>query len=286
MSNNLTAQEWDIEIKPHSGLFDLKLKDLWSYRDLLMMFVKRDIVTVYKQTLLGPLWFFIQPILTTLTFVVIFGNIAHISTDGLPQVVFYMCGITTWNYFSEAFTNTSKTFTENANIFGKVYFPRLILPMSKVISGLVKFFIQFGLFICFFFYFYLTTDKIHPNLTILLVPYYILLMAVLGLGFGLIFSSLTTKYRDLTFLIAFGVQLLMYATPVIYPISEIHDEFYLLIIKSNPMTAIVEGFRYAFLGNGAFNWNAVLYTTIFSFATLFTGIIIFNRVEKSFMDTV
>lgn len=286
MSNSSSSQEWDIEIKPQTGLFDLNLKDLWRYRDLLMMFVKRDIVTVYKQTLLGPLWFFIQPILTTITFVVIFGNIAQIGTDGLPQALFYMGGITTWNYFSEAFTNTSKTFIENANIFGKVYFPRLILPLSKVISGLVKFFIQFGLFIAFFLYYYITDDTIHPNWTLVLIPFYILLMAVLGLGFGLIFSSLTTKYRDLTFLIAFGVQLLMYGTTVIYPLSEVKSELLRNVIKANPMTPIIEGFRFAFTGAGSFDWFTLSLSTLFSFAVLCIGVVIFNRVEKSFMDTV
>src|SRR6478609_10593869 len=190
MSHNSSGENWDIEIRPKSGLIRFNLQELWQYRDLLVMFVKRDIVTVYKQTLLGPLWFFIQPLMTTVIFVVIFGQIAKISTGNIPQVLFYLCGITTWGYFAESFTNTSKTFTDNASIFGKVYFPRLIIPISKVISGLIKFFIQLTLFLAFFVYYWLTTDKIHPNITLLLLPYYLLLMAILGLGFGIIFSSL------------------------------------------------------------------------------------------------
>lgn len=287
MINSSDIQKWDIEIKPKSGLFDLNLKEIWQYRDLLIMFVKRDFVTVYKQTLLGPLWFFIQPILTTIIYVIIFGNIAKISTDGVPPILFYMCGITTWNYFSEAFINTSRTFTENSNIFGKVYFPRLILPLSKILSGVIKFVIQFGLFLAIFFYFLFTDNTtIHPNWTILMVPYYLILMAILGLGFGIIFSSLTTKYRDLSFLISFGIQLLMYATPVIYPISQIDNELFLMIIKANPMTSIVEGFRFAFLGSGKCDVSMLAYSSIFAITTLFAGIIIFSKVEKSFMDTV
>ena len=286
MSNSSSTKHWDIEIKPKTGLFDIGFQEIWRYRDLLMMFVKRDFVTVYKQTLLGPFWFFIQPVMTTLIYVIIFGHVARIPTDNIPPTLFYICGITTWNYFSEAFVNTSKTFLENANIFGKVYFPRLILPLSKVVSGLIKFSIQFALFLGIFFYYYCTTNDLHPNWTIVLIPYYMLIMAVLGLGFGIIFSSLTTKYRDLTFLISFGIQLLMYATPIIYPVSQIKDKLFLTLIKANPMTAIVEGFRYAFLGSGVCDWNLLLYSTCVAAVALITGVIIFNRVEKSFMDTV
>ena len=282
-----TEQEsWDLVIKPHRGLLSLHLDDLWRYRDLLRMFVHRDIVTVYKQTVLGPVWFVIQPILTTAMYVLVFGRIANISSDGVPRVLFYLSGIVIWNYFSESFNKTSQTFRMNATIFGKVYFPRLIMPLSVVTSGLIKFFIQFGFFLAVLAYYILSgNEAIHPNWTIVLVPLYILLMGGLGLGFGLIFTSLTTKYRDLTFLITFGVQLLMYATPVIYPVSTIPEQ-YKAYIMANPMTSILEGFKYAFLGAGQISLNGLLYSTGFTLTILFIGIVIFNRTEKSFIDTV
>jgi lipopolysaccharide transport system permease protein len=285
MSDSTSSQVWDIEIKAKPNFFQINLKEIWKYRDLLIMFIRRDFVTVYKQTILGPLWFFIQPILTTFTFVIIFGEIAQIKTGDIPQVLFYMSGVTIWNYFSDTLLTTSKTFTENASVFGKVYFPRIILPLSKVFSGLIKFLIQFLLFLVFFIYFYLTTDNIHPNWTILLLPFYISIMAVLGLGLGIIFSSLTTKYRDLTFLISFGIQLLMYATPVIYPLSKIPSK-YLIYIQANPMTAIVERFRFSFLGTGDGSWTLLIYSATISVVIFCIGILLFNRVEKSFMDTV
>jgi lipopolysaccharide transport system permease protein len=276
---------WDLEIKPQSHLLDINFRDLWRYRDLLRMFVKRDIVTVYKQTVLGPIWFIVQPILTTAIYILVFGNIANISTDGLPQVLFYLSGIVIWNYFSESFNTTSKTFTENAGIFGKVYFPRLIMPLAKITSGLIKFGIQFAFFLVIFSWFLIAGSSISPNIYMLLIPVYVLLMAGLGLGFGIIFTSLTSKYRDLTFLISFGVQLLMYATPVIYPVSTIPDQ-YRPLIMANPMTPIVEGFRYAILGTGTFDWWHLAYSGGFMLTTLFIGIVIFNKVEKTFMDTV
>jgi len=278
-------EQWDLVIRPRRSIFQIDIKAIWEYRDLLAMFVKRDIVVVYKQTILGPLWFFIQPIMTTLIYIIVFGRIARISTDGVPMILFYLSGIIMWNYFSECFNITAKTFTDNAGIFGKVYFPRLIMPLSKVISGLIKFGIQFGLFLLVYFYFLFHTESIHPNISLLLVPYLILIMALLGLGFGIIFTSLTTKYRDLNFLISFGVQLLMYATPVIYPVSAIPEK-YKLYILANPMTPIIEAFKHAFLGTGYLNASGLLYATAFTLVTLLIGVIIFNKTEQNFIDTV
>ncbi len=285
-TNTPDSESWDLVIKPERGLLSLHLDDLWRYRDLLRMFVHRDIVTVYKQTVLGPAWFVIQPILTTAIYVLIFGRIANISSDGLPRVLFYLSGIVIWNYFSESFNKTSQTFKMNANIFGKVYFPRLVMPLSVVTSGLIKFFIQFGFFLVVLgYYIWSGNDAIHPNWTIALTPIYILLMGGLGLGFGLIFTSLTTKYRDLTFLITFGVQLLMYATPVIYPVSTIPEQ-YKMYIMANPMTSILEGFKYAFLGAGQVSGPGLLYSAGFTAIILFAGIVIFNKTERNFIDTV
>ncbi|QYH37955.1 ABC transporter permease [Algoriphagus sp. NBT04N3] len=277
--------DWDFRIQPSESLFRLGLKEVWNYRDLLMLFVKRDIVTVYKQTILGPLWFFIQPILTTITFMFVFGNLAGISTDGVPQILFYLSGITIWNYFNELLTQTSKTFTENAPIFGKVYFPRLILPLSKVISNLLKFGIQFGLFLAVLTIFLVRGADVHPNLHILFVPVLLAMMGGVGLGFGLISSALTTKYRDLTFLITFGVQLLMFASPVIYPMSSLSPE-YQQILWFNPLTSILEAFKFAFLGSGIFSWVWLSYSAAFTALLLTLGALIFNKIEKSFIDTV
>ena len=285
MNKHTEESEWTLEIKPVSGWFNLHLKDIWRYRDLLFMFVRRDFVAVYKQTILGPFWFFIQPILTTITFTIVFGNIAKIPTEGIPPVLFYMSGIVCWGYFSDCLTRTSSTFIANASIFGKVYFPRLVTPLSSVISLLLKFGIQMLLLIGFVIYFKASGSDINPNIYILLTPYLILLMAGLGLGFGILVSSLTTKYRDFAFLVGFGVQLLMYATPVIYPLSQAPEK-YRWIIQANPMTAIIETFRFAFLGAGTFGFGNLIYTTIFTIVILGIGIIIFNRVEKTFMDTV
>lgn len=281
----MKSEHWDLVIRPRRSILDIDLKAIWEYRDLLTMFVRRDIVVVYKQTILGPLWFFVQPILTTLIYILVFGRIAKISTDGVPMILFYLSGIIMWNYFSECFNITAKTFTENANIFGKVYFPRLIMPLSKVISGLIKFGIQFALFLLVYFYFLFNTNSIHPNFNLLLVPYLVALMAILGLGFGIIFTSLTTKYRDLNFLIAFGVQLLMYATPVIYPVSAIPEK-YKLYIMANPMTPIIEAFKNAFLGAGHISLWGLVYATLFTLVVFLLGILIFSKTEQNFIDTV
>ena len=272
-------------ITPRKSLFDLKLKEVWNYRDLFLLFIRRDITVSYKQTVLGPLWFFIQPLLTTLMFLLIFGRIARISTGGVPPILFYLGGITVWNYFSECIRLTSDTFVKNAGLFGKVYFPRIITPLSIVSSNLVKFSIQFALFLGVFFYYYLTNAQIQPNITLLFLPVYILILAVLALGFGLIISAMTTKYRDLTFLIQFGIQLWMYATPVIYPISQIPEK-YRWAIMANPVSSIVEAFKYGFTGSGDFYLKGVLYSGIFAIVLFFIGVAIFNRTEKTFMDTV
>ncbi len=273
-------------IKPQSNLLDLNLKELWTYRDLIRMYVKRDIVTFYKQTILGPLWFVIQPILTTIMFMFVFGNLAGISTDGIPQPLFYFAGITLWNYFSDCLTRNSKIFIENQAVFGKVYFPRLVLPISITISNLVRFFIQFGIFLGIFVYYMFQPEyNIQPNITLLLLPVLILMTAGLSLGFGIIFSSMTTKYKDLTFLLQFGVQLWMYATPVIYPLNSFSaDKQWLLAL--NPMTSIIEMFKYAFVGQGVFSWMYLAYSFAFMVILLFVGIVVFNKVEKGFMDTV
>lgn len=278
-------EHWDLTIKPHSKWYDLRLKEILRYKDLLFLFVRRDFVSVYKQTILGPLWFFIQPIITAITFTVIFGNLAHISTDGLPPVLFYMCGITLWNYFSETLTKTSDTFSANANIFGKVYFPRMIMPLSVVISNLIKLGVQFLLFIIVWIYFLIKSDVIHPNYAMALVPFLIILMGFMGLSFGIIISSLTTKYRDLKFLVSFGVQLLMYASPIVYPLSIVPEKYKLLIV-ANPVTSIIETFKYAFLGVGEFNWFYLAYSLVFTIILFFISLIIFHKVEKTFMDTV
>ena len=284
---NKEADGWDLVIEPRSHIFQLHLAEVWRYRYLLWMFVKRDLVSVYKQTILGPIWFFIQPILTTITFMVVFGNIAKISTDRLPQTLFYLAGITVWNYFSETLTATSNTFINNASIFGKVYFPRLVLPLSKVISGLIKFGIQFLLFILVLVYFLIKGSGIHPDGwdIVLVTPVVLLIMAGLGLGMGLILSALTTKYRDLTFLITFGIQLGMYATPVIFPFSSLSSK-YKSIIQANPMSPLVEAFRKVYLGTGELNWGWLGYSFACMTVLLIIGVIIFNRVEKTFMDTV
>jgi lipopolysaccharide transport system permease protein len=278
-------EDWTEIIEPHSSLLDLRLNELWRYRDLVMMFVRRDIVANYKQTILGPLWFFVQPLLTTLMFVLVFGRMAGISTDGLPMMVFYLAGITIWNYFSETLNKTATVFKDNAQMFGKVYFPRLTMPFSIVIANLVRFGIQLALFLAVWAYYYFSTDTLHPNSYLLLLPLLVLLMGLVALGFGMIISSLTTKYKDLIFLLTFGVQLLMYATPVIYPLSSIPAK-YKWIILSNPMSSIVETFRYGFLGTGSFSWMNLGYSTVVTFAILLLGTLVFNKVERTFTDTV
>ncbi len=278
-------EEWDMIIEPQGNLFNLKLKDVWQYRDLLGLLVKRDFVSFYKQTILGPLWFFIQPILTTIMFTFVFGRLAGLSTDDLPQPLFYMAGITAWNYFADCLTKTSTVFKDNANIFGKVYFPRLIMPLSIVASNLVRFGVQFILFLAVMVYYNIRGGFIHPTWAIALFPVVVILMAALGLGAGMIISAMTTKYRDLTFLITFGIQLLMYATTVIYPLSAAPEK-YKWLIKLNPMTALIETFRYGFLGKGGFTWALLGYAVCVTTVLLFFGIIIFNKVERNFVDTV
>lgn len=275
-------------IVPKKNLFDVNLKEIWQYRDLLFLFVKRDFVATYKQTVLGPLWFIIQPIFTTLIFTLIFGKLASIPTDNLPPVLFYMCGITCWNYFSESLTKTSNTFTSNANIFGKVYFPRLIIPLSVIISNLIKFVIQGFIFLLFLLYYYYQGATVNPNLTILILPVLLCLMAGLGLGFGILISSLTTKYRDFQFLVVFGVQLFMYATPVVYPLSLAKEKLgvYSWVAFANPMSSIIEAMKFSFLGQGEFSFYHLAYSFIFMIILLFIGIITFNKVEQTFMDTV
>jgi len=285
MNTEDKEKNWTTIISPRSGWLNINLRELWWYRDLIMLFVRRDFVSQYKQTILGPLWFLIQPLMSTLVFTVIFGTIAQIPTDGLPQVMFYMAGITSWTYFANCFTKTSNTFIGNAAIFGKVYFPRLAVPVSIVISNLITFAIQFGLFIVFLLYFYFKGSSIQPNMWILLTPLLLVQMAALGLGVGILVSSMTTKYRDLSHAVGFGVQLWMYVTPVVYPLSQIPEKWRWLSAL-NPMTAIVESFRYAFLGAGAIQpWVmgvSIGMTTLF----LILGIILFSKVEKTFIDTV
>jgi lipopolysaccharide transport system permease protein len=279
-------EKWDLIIKPQQKLLNLDLKEIWRYRDLLTLFVKRDIVTVYKQTVLGPVWFFVQPIMTMLVYVVVFGNVAEISTDEIPKPLFYLSGIIIWNYFSECFMQTSNTFSTNQDMFGKVYFPRLIMPLSKVVSGLIKFTIQFSLFLIVYLYFIIDGEAaISASLSLLLIPFFMLLMAGLGLGFGLIFTSMTTKYRDLQFLIQFGVQLLMYATPIIYPMSLIEGKLK-MVISLNPLAHIVEAFKYSFLGRGELSFYGLAYATVFTIVVLIAGVLIFNRTERNFVDTV
>lgn len=279
-------KNWDLIVKPQSSLFDLNLGELWRYRDLLMLFVKRDIVSVYKQTILGPLWFFIQPVLTALTFSIIFGRMAGLSTDGNPPFLFYLAGITCWNYFADCLNNTSNTFVNNAAIFGKVYFPRLISPLSIIISSLLRFLIQFGLFIGVYIYSLFTGIVNPPNYLVAVLPLLVVLMGLMGLALGITISSFTTKYRDLRFLIGFGVQLMMYATPVILPLSEFKGAM-LYVVQYNPMTPVIETFKAAFLGMPAsYELAGLLYTSVFTVVLLIIAILIFNRVEKSFMDTV
>jgi lipopolysaccharide transport system permease protein len=278
-------QIWTEEIKSHHSLFSINLKEVWHYRDLLLMLVKKDYVTFYKQTILGPIWFFVQPILTTLTYILLFGQIAKLSTDGTPQLAFYLSGITIWNYFSESLTKTSTVFKDNATVMGKVYFPRLIMPLSIVVSGLMKFAIQFSLFIAVVIYYTFVTQSIHPNIWVLATPFLLLLMAAFSLGLGMIFSSLTTKYKDLVFLLTFGIQLFMYATPVVYSIGSLPLQ-YQWILTFNPLTGIFECFRYGFLGSGTFTANSLLISSVLTMVILVLGVVIFNKVEKNYMDTV
>jgi lipopolysaccharide transport system permease protein len=282
----LSEKKWTEVIEPRNRLFNLHLAEVWHYRDLLFMWVKRDFAATYKQTILGPLWFFIQPLLTTVMFTIVFFRFAKLSVEGLPPVLFYMAGVTIWNYFADSFTKTATVFRDNAQLFGKVYFPRLIIPMSIVISNLIRFMIQFSLFLLFLFFFLLKgTPVLAPNWAMALTPLLLVLMAGFALGAGMIISSMTTKYRDLVFLLTFGVQLFMYVTPVIYPVSSLSAQ-YKPYVLANPLAAVVETFRYAFLGSGEMYWGSLLYSFCFMLVVLVSGILIFNKVEKTFMDTV
>lgn len=266
-------------------LFDFKFKEVWQYRDLIIMFVRRDIAATYKQSILGPLWFFIQPLLTAITYTFIFGKVAGISTDGLPKIIFYLAGVTIWSYFSECFTKTATVLKDNSALFGKVYFPRLILPLSICISALNRFGIQLLLFSGFVLYYTLVEHTIRPNLVVFVTPFLLVLIAGFGLGGGILISSLTTRYRDLSYLITFGVQLLMFATPIIYTVDKI-DPAYRKILMLNPLSPIIETFRYAFLGIGNFSLSSLTYSFLWMIVLLFTGIIVFNKVQKTFMDTI
>jgi lipopolysaccharide transport system permease protein len=314
--------KWDLVIKPQKSLFHFDLKTLWRYRDLIVLFVRRDFVSVYKQTVLGPLWHLVQPLLTTLTMTIVFGRMAGIATDGLPQVLFYLSGLVCWFYFSNCLTKTSDTFMANSHIFGKVYFPRLVVPISIVISNVIAWVIQLILFLGFYFYYMffvaVTTVTVNekvldaagnpvlhngkeafvkvskdvpvdlvPGYEIAIVPLLVIIIGLLGLGFGVIVSSLTTKYRDLKFLVRFGVQLFMYASPIIYPLSEVEKGgtiYYFLI--ANPMTHVIEAFRHAFFGVGQFSWMGIGYSFVFGVVIFVVGTMLFNRVDKTFMDTV
>lgn len=283
---DLDLEPWDLIIEPKEKLFQLNLSEVWKYRDLIFLFVKRDFVAQYKQTILGPLWHVIQPVFTTLVFLLIFGKIANIPTDGITPVLFFMSGITIWNYFSSCLTATSTTFVANAGIFGKVYFPRLVIPLSTVISNMIKFGIQFLLLMVVMGWYAFKGNSYSISTAILLIPLLVLLMALLGLGLGIIISSLTTKYRDFTILIGFAVQLLMYATPVAYPLSFLKDKSYASWIEWNPLSPIVEGFRYALFHNGSFQLHDLFYSTIIIVLLLVLGLLMFSKVERTFMDTV
>jgi len=285
LNSKQNINNWSLIIKPKKNWFDINLGEIWRYKDLIALLVRRDFVARYKQTILGPIWFIIQPLLTTLMFTIVFSRVAGLSTDELPPVLFYLAGITAWNYFAENLKATSNTFVQNANIFGKVYFPRLIVPISVVISNLIQFGIQFLFLLAFMLYFYLSGSNFTITNHVFLIPVLLLLLAGLGLGFGIIISSLTTKYRDLTNLVIFGVQLWMYATPVVYPLSQLSGTFRFAVLL-NPMTSIVETFRLALLGSGTFNWLYLAYSFAFMIITLIVGTLLFNRVEQSFMDTV
>lgn len=272
-------------IEPRSGLFNLKLGELWRYRDLILLFVKRDFVAVYKQTILGPLWFFIQPVLTTIIFTVVFGSFGKLSTEGIPAPLFYLSGLVVWTYFAECLTKTSETFIRNQNIFGKVYFPRLAVPISVVISNLMKFSIQFLLLIAFWIYYYIKVGGFEISPTILLLPGIIILLSLLGLGFGILFSAMTTKYRDLNFLLLFGVQLLMFLSSVVIPLSQIPTDKQ-WFLRLNPVLNLIEAFKYSLLGAGSFSLPWLLYSLGFTIVLLISGIVVFNKVERSFMDTI
>jgi len=286
MTENIQKQYWTMHIRPHERLWHIDFGEIWHYRDLIQLFVKRNIVVQYKQTILGPLWYLIQPILTVIMNMVVFGGIAKMSTDGMPQAIFYMAGNICWFYFSDCLNQSSSTFTANQDMFGKVYFPRLVVPIAVVISNLLRFAIQAGLFVVLYLYFFFNGSDIAVNWAILLTPVFIVMLAGLGLGFGILISSLTTKYRDFTILFTFIVQLWMYATPIVYPLSMVEDGTLRTLILANPMTSIIEAFKYATLGQGYFSWLALGYSFLFMSVLLLFSIVIFNKVQRNFMDTV
>lgn len=273
-------------ITPHHRLWQVDLKEIWRYRDLIELFVKRNIVVQYKQTILGPLWYLIQPVLTVIMNMVVFGGIAKMSTDGIPQPLFYMAGNVCWFYFADCLNQTSSTFTANQQMFGKVYFPRLVVPIATVLSNLLRFTIQLCLFVAMYLYFFATGTSVTPNWYLLLLPLLVLMLAGLGLGFGILISSMTTKYRDLTILFTFIVQLWMYGTPIVYPLSMVTDHALHMAIMANPLTSVIEAFKYASLGQGYFSWAALAYSFGFMTVLLVTGVVVFNKVQRSFMDTV
>lgn len=279
-------ENWTLDIGPREKLWHVDFREIWRYRDLMTLFIKRNIVVQYKQTILGPLWYIIQPILTVIMNMVVFGGIAGMSTDGIPQVLFYLAGNVCWFYFSDCLNQTSKTFVDNQAMFGKVYFPRLVVPISTVLSNLLRFGIQIGLFVVLFVYYFVGGSPVCPNWYALLIPVFVIMLAGLGLGFGILVSSMTTKYRDLTILFTFLVQLWMYATPIVYPISMVPGGKLRMLILANPMTSIIEAFKYATLGQGYFSWLALGYSFVFMMVLLVIGVVIFNKVQRSFMDTV
>lgn len=282
------TDNWLYEITPHKKLIDLNLKEIWRYRDLLLLFVKRDIVTVYKQTILGPLWFFIQPLFTSVIFTLVFNNVGGIATGGIPSFLFNLAGITAWNYFKECLTGTSNVFRGNANIFGKVYFPRAVMPLSITISNLLKFGIQLSIFIGFYIYYLTIGKEVNPNGNLILFPAYVLMMALMGLGFGMTISAFTTKYRDLTVLVTFGVQLLMYISAVPYPLKIAKEKLSSIswVFDYNPIAQVIEGFRYMTLDYGNFSWGGFVYALVFSVVIFLIGLVVFNHTEKNFIDTV
>lgn len=279
--------KWDLQITSTSSFFEFDFREFWRYKDLLWLFVKRDFVAQYKQTILGPVWHLVQPILTTIMFFLVFGRIAKIPTEGVNPILFYMSGIAIWNYFSSSLTITSSTFLTNSSIFGKVYFPRLIMPVSVILSNIVRFGIQFLLLLGTMLWVYASGDTVvYIRWTWLYIPFLVLFMAGLSLGLGIIISSLTTKYRDFSVLLSFAVQLLMYATPIVYPMSYLQNSKYTWLIKLNPLTAIIEAFRYCLLGKGTFTLSDLAYSIAFMLVTIVGGLFLFNKVEKTFMDTV
>jgi len=286
MSENaqLDHETWTEIIEPQGKWYDLKLREVWQYRDLIQIFIRRDVVSVYKQTILGPIWFFLGPLMTVFIYTFVFGTVAKIPTDNIPAPLFYLAGTTLWNYFSNCLSGASTTFTSNAHLFGKVYFPRLVAPISLILSNLVKLAVQFLVFLAFWgWYWY--EGSITPNMYVAATPLLLLLMAGISLGTGIVISSYTTKYRDLSFLMPFAISVLMYATPVIYPTSALPGP-YRLVAELNPIAHIIEAFRFAFTGGGVFSWWGLLYSAVFMLATLLAGIMVFNKVERTFMDTV